>query len=133
MSKQIEQKWTIVHPEFRCDMCGGRILQGEHGYVQVDDHRARDLQNKYRSRQVSRQFPWEPINLALVEPKEFVKWQAVHDRCAPMKLAGYFFYTTDLQTFEEVLQTNFHLAQKKWLAYTDWPHFLQRQLAPYDG
>ena len=144
MSKQIEQKWTIVHPLFKCDVCGEEIGREQKGYVQVDQKlvydvevRRRIFQDNRESRALKLQGSVPPLDLfnlsELEQAAELAKWQAVHAHCDNMPDETYYFYTQDLQTFEEVLQTNLHVADKNWAEYTDWAHFLQRQLAPYDG
>ena len=78
MSKQIEQKWTVVHPLFKCDVCGEEIGREQKGYVQVDQKlvydvevRRRIFQDNRESRALKLQGSVPPLDLFnLSEPEQ---------------------------------------------------------------
>lgn len=146
MNKQTEQKRTSVYPVFTCDVCGEPIEIDEEGYVQIDLRDADNVKNMRRIAQDNRESRSlklegdtslvDILTLSdLVDPSnQSAEWEAVHTKCDLDDEGNmYFFHTSDLRTFEEVLQVNSHVADKTWAEYTNWSHFLQRQLAPYDG
>ena len=142
---EADQKWTAVYPAFTCHICGDLINKDEEGYVQIDLRDGDNVKNMRRIAQDNR----ESRSLKLhgdtsladirtlsdfVDPSnQSAQWEAVHVKCDLDDGDNmYFFHTRNLQTFEEILQVNSHVADKIWAQYTDWSYFLQKQLAPYD-
>lgn len=113
-----------IELEFRCDVCGGPIDDGD-GCLEIrfgEIHAYQEAKAEWE--RVHGTGTVHKIGDLLTFP-EVVPWRLYHDRCNPAPDAGG--YDVDVRlvrTWRALLFETSRLMAKHWLALTDWPQVI---------
>lgn len=115
--------------EWCCSECGDPI-DDDAGYVAVDTAEAIRVEQAHEEfdRQRRESGAMFIDMAALLALPKAARWFAAHRRCDlnPGRASDYWFGVERCRTIGELLDWNSHLAEKRWVAHTDWARFIAK-------